>query len=152
MNAPPSNPRAALYIASLLRIARDDLQGARILARASNRNAIYCCEQAAEKIIRAILTSEGLHAGASHRLAEMVDQLPDLNPLKERLRCLEELEAYATSFRYPTAAGRIALAPSPEVFERYAAQTEEALREAVERLGVELDANTPAHRPRPMRG
>ncbi|MDX2086990.1 MAG: hypothetical protein SFX73_04020 [Kofleriaceae bacterium] len=35
------------------------------------------CEQAAEKIIRAIVTSEGKHAGFKHELAEMVDLIPD---------------------------------------------------------------------------
>lgn len=146
------NPRSASYIASLLRIARDDLQGARVLGNAHNRNAIYFCEQAAEKIIRAVLTSEGLHAGASHRLGEMVDQIPDLNPLRAQLEALEELEAYATSFRYPTAAGRIPPAPSQEVFERYAKSVGATLEEAARRLGVELDDTTPASRPGPIRG
>lgn len=72
---------AELLIASLLRVAREDLEGARLLANAKNRNAIYLCEQAAEKVIRAVLTSEGVHAGIKHLLAEMVDRVPDANPL-----------------------------------------------------------------------
>ncbi len=44
-----------------------------------NRNAIYLCEQAAEKIIRAVLTSEKIHAGVRHQLDEMVNLLPDAN-------------------------------------------------------------------------
>lgn len=35
-------------IGNLLRVAHEDLEGARLLARAGNRNAIYLCEQAAE--------------------------------------------------------------------------------------------------------
>jgi HEPN domain-containing protein len=54
---------ADLVIANLLRIAREDLDGASVLLPRGNRNAAYLCEQAAEKVIRAILTSEGHHAG-----------------------------------------------------------------------------------------
>jgi len=50
-------------IANLLRIAREDLEGARLLNTQRNRNAIYLCEQAAEKIIRAVLTSEKREKG-----------------------------------------------------------------------------------------
>lgn len=49
---------AEFLIANLLRVANEDLAGARLLASAGNRNAVYLCEQAAEKIIRAVLTSE----------------------------------------------------------------------------------------------
>lgn len=55
---------AELLIANTLRIAREDLDGALLLASRANRNAVYLCEQAAEKVIRAVLTSEGKHAGS----------------------------------------------------------------------------------------
>jgi HEPN domain-containing protein len=70
---------AERVIANLLRIAREDLEGARMLNARGNRNAIYLCEQAAEKIIRAVLTSEKIHAGVRHQLDEMVNLLPDAN-------------------------------------------------------------------------
>jgi hypothetical protein len=59
---------ADLVIANLLRIAREDLDGASLLAPRGNRNAAYLCEQAAENVIRAVLTSEGQHAGVRHPL------------------------------------------------------------------------------------
>src|SRR5438874_2447288 len=90
-------------IAALLGVAREDLDGALLLASKGNRNAIYLCAQSAEKLIRAILTSEGKHAGIKHQLQEMVDQVPDENPLKTLLREIEPLAAFATSYRYPTA-------------------------------------------------
>ncbi len=99
-------------VANLLRVAREDLDGASLLAKAQNRNAVYLCEQAAEKIIRAVLTSEGVHAGIKHLLDEMVDLVPDANPLKPRLRAIEHLAAYATAHRYPSAHGRVRPAPS----------------------------------------
>lgn len=45
-------------IASLIRVAKEDLDGALTLSATGNRNAIYLCAQAAEKLIRAVLTSE----------------------------------------------------------------------------------------------
>jgi len=40
---------AELLIANLLRVASEDLEGARLLAASNNRNAVYLCEQAAER-------------------------------------------------------------------------------------------------------
>ena len=62
-------------IANYLRIASEDLAGAEVLLAAGNRNAAYLCQQAAEKALRAVLTSEGLHGGTGHRLGLMVVQL-----------------------------------------------------------------------------
>jgi len=93
-------------------------EGARLLAGPGNRNAIYLCEQAAEKVIRAVLTSEATHAGIEHQLQEMVDLVPDANPLKALLRDIEYLTAYAraTDIRPRRAASRCRRRgiPSPE--------------------------------------
>jgi hypothetical protein len=75
------------------------------------------CEQAAEKVIRAVVTSEGKHAGIKHDLAEMVDLIPDENPLKRDLRAIEHLSQYATAYRYPVSSSqtkRIPQAPPAE--------------------------------------
>jgi HEPN domain-containing protein len=90
---------SAEVIAAMLRIASQDLDGARLLNQAGNRNAAYLCEQAAEKVIRAVLTSEGIQAGIRHELPDMVDKIPDDNPVKPALRAIEHLAAYATAFR-----------------------------------------------------
>jgi HEPN domain-containing protein len=105
-----------LLVANLLRVAKEDLDGARLLGTANNRNAVYLCEQAAEKIIRAVLTTEGKHARIKHLLNEMVDLVPDESPLKPDLRSIEHLAAYATAYRYPTAAGRIKQTPPASDF------------------------------------
>jgi HEPN domain-containing protein len=104
---------AESLIASLLRIAREDLEGAKLLAN-QNRNSIYLCEQAAEKLIRAILTSEQRYAGIGHNLIAMVDLIPEKNSLKSILRELETLTVFATSYRYPTSHGRIPAAPNAD--------------------------------------
>lgn len=102
-----------LLIANMLRVAAEDLDGARLLAAGTNRNAVYLCEQAAEKIIRAVVTSEGKHAGIKHDLAEMVDDLPDENPLKPLLRRIEHLSQYATAYRYPVSSSKTKRIPRP---------------------------------------
>ncbi len=139
-------------IANMLRIAKEDLDGARLLAPARNRNAVYLCEQAAEKIIRAVLTSEKKHAGIGHRLDAFVDLVPDENPMKSALRSLEELTAYATTWRYPTSSGRIPQLSSPGDIERFVKNVAAAPELAANGYGVDLGAKgLPASRPGPLR-
>jgi len=143
---------AERVIANLLRIAREDLEGARMLNTRGNRNAIYLCEQAAEKIMRAVLTSEQIHAGVRHQLDEMVSLVPDDNPIKPRLRALQHLSTYATSYRYTTPTGRIPDDPSTEEVEAAAQNIEAALIEAAGRFGVDLEAiDVPAANKSPIR-
>ena len=137
-----------LLIANLLRVAAEDLDGARLLASKANRNAIYLCEQAAEKVIRAVVTSEGQRAGIKHQLNDIVDLVPDANPIKPALRAIEHLAAYATAYRYPTSAGRIVQPPTGKAFDDDAAKVEAALHEAASRFGVDLTKpGTAAARP-----
>ncbi len=139
-------------IAGYLRVAAEDLQGAIALAEIPNRNAIYLCSQAAEKVIRAVLTSEGKHAGIGHQLDRMVDTIPDENPIKPLLRAIQGLGAFATSFRYPTIVGRIKDAPSEAEFQRFADGVEAALNEVSERFEVDVSAaDQPAGNANPIR-
>ena len=143
---------ADVVIANMLRIARQDLDAALRLANPYNRNAVYLCEQSAEKIIRAVLTSENIHAGIKHHLTEMVDLVPDANPMKPQLRAIQELASYATSYRYTTPAGRIPNPPSEPEFAAYAQKVETALAFAVTRFGVTLSVkDLPAQHPGPIR-
>ena len=143
---------AERLIASLLRVAKEDLDGARLLAAAANRNAIYLCEQAAEKIIRAVLTSESLHGGIKHQLDEMVDMVPDANPLKSALRGVEYLSGYATAYRYPSPGGRITAPPSPTVLNDSVEKVADLLADVSARFGVDLvKRDTPANNARPIR-
>jgi HEPN domain-containing protein len=50
---------AERVIANTVRLAQADLDAAKLLHAGKNRYAIYHCEQAAEKVIKAVLTSEG---------------------------------------------------------------------------------------------
>lgn len=143
---------AERVIANLLRIAREDLEGARTLNARRNRNAIYLCEQAAEKLMRAVLTSEKIHAGVRHQLEEMVALIPDANPIKPRLRELQHLSTYATSYRYTTPTGRIPADPPADDVEAAAKNIEAALLELAAWFGVDLDAvDKPATKSSPVR-
>lgn len=126
------------YVTSSLRIAAEDLDAARALAAIRNRNAIYHCEQAAEKVIRAVLTSEGLHAGIKHHLNEMVDQIPDANPIKAALRSVQHLGAYATAFRYPTAVGKTPPGPAASALTDALTRVDAVLRDVAARFGLDL--------------
>jgi HEPN domain-containing protein len=114
--------------------------------------AIYLCQQAAEKIIRAVVTSEQKRAGKGHQLDEMVDLIPDDNPLKPSLRAIEALAAFATTYRYPTEVGRIKTHPTADQFAEYATRVESALDATSKAFGVNLDdAKAPAARRGPIR-
>ena len=82
----------------------------------------------------------------------MVDLIPDENPIKPLLRAIEPLAAYATTYRYPTSAGRIPATPSPERLKDWIDKVGKALDQAASRFAVALDAeDTPAERPGPLR-
>jgi len=144
-----------LLISNFLRIAAEDLEGARLLAASSNRNAVYLCEQAAEKVIRAVVTSENQHAGIKHELAEMVDLIPDENPLKADLRAIEHLSQYATAYRYPVSSSktkRIPRPPTTDELREAIDNTATALRNAVLRFKVDLQRpDSPAGTSGPIR-
>ena len=146
---------AELLIANLLRVASEDLEGARVLAEAANRNAIYLCEQAAEKVIRAVVTAEGKHAGIRHDLADMVDLVPDANPLKPLLRAVDYLSHYATAFRYPVSSSktkRIPRSPPTDELNKALDRTKAALDAAIAAFRVDLrKPGTPAARAGPVR-
>jgi HEPN domain-containing protein len=108
-----------LVIANSLRLGKSALDGARSLAPSGNHYAAYLCEQGAELIIRAVLTSEKQHGNVRHDLEAMVDLIPDANPLKTALRELEPLASYATTYRYTTTAGRIPAQPTSQRLEAY---------------------------------
>lgn len=98
-----------LHIANTLRLAYEDLEAAAMLAAKGNRYDAYHAQQAAEKMLLALLTCEGIRADRkdSHRLDVLRDLLPDPNSFKARFSPLTFLSLYATTYRYPKDAGRI---------------------------------------------
>lgn len=78
--------------------------------------------------------------------------IPDENPLKPRLRAIQDLTDYATSYRYPSPKGRIKVPPSRAAFEQDAGAVQAALQEAARRFGVDLEkTDAPAGTAGPIR-
>lgn len=106
-------------VEAYLRLARNDLGSAKTLMLGYPGNAAFFVQQAAEKLIKAILTHEAIRIRARHhQLGPMIDQLPAGHRWIEDLRALEWLSAAASMFRYPTADGSL---PDPPDSDRYVA-------------------------------
>ena len=62
--------------------------------------AAYHCQQAAEKLVKAVLVSAGVNAPYSHDIETLVGLVPD-SPLAPLLVPLARFTPYATAYRYP---------------------------------------------------
>jgi HEPN domain-containing protein len=98
-------------VASLLALAGEDVEAAKVLSQAGNRYAAYHCQQALEKLIKALLLRRDIESGVEHRLDVLMGKIPNSDPWKAVLRPLDIYTPYATTFRYPTPGGRIPSAP-----------------------------------------
>lgn len=118
----------------------------------ASRGAAYHLEQAAEKIIRAITTSEDIRAGLGHELDDFVDEIPDTHPFKMECRGVQDLKKYATSYRYPTSRGKPVKLPTKIEFEDNYSKVKQLLEDVANRFQVDLDQeNAPAGKPDPIR-
>lgn len=104
-------------IVRLLDAAELDLDAAtRLLADPPNVLAANHLQQAAEKIVSAVRLHRGLLNTKDHDLVILIDgrpqgeprPLPAGDPWRDRVRPLESLSAYATTFRY-------SLTPMPKI-------------------------------------
>ena len=101
---------------SLLSLAEKDLSHAADNMRTHPRHAAFSVQQAAEKLIKAILEKEGVsYPSTSHQLDVLVASVPPSNPFKGDLSPLARLTSSATKFRYPTARGDVP--DDPEISE-----------------------------------
>lgn len=78
--------------------------------------AIYHCQQAAEKLVKAAMVAEGINPPRSHDIGILVDRLALDNPLRPFLERLDELTVFAVAYRYPSA-DDLALPPEPSVLD-----------------------------------
>jgi HEPN domain-containing protein len=67
----------------------------------SRRGAAYHCQQAAEKLVKAVLAHAGLAFPKTHDIGALVGLLPEGRPLKSKLRIFEKLTPYGVAYRYP---------------------------------------------------
>jgi HEPN domain-containing protein len=96
---------------ALLYLAQQDTDAARLLAAHDNHYAAYHCQQAAEKLIRALLLQHDIEPGLDHHLDVLIGKLSDGEPWKARLTPLHKYTPYATTYRYATSGGRVPASP-----------------------------------------
>ena len=78
----------------------------RLIADPPNRFAAFHLEQAAEKLVKAVRLGRGLRITADHNIEALVDELAADDPWRTKLRVLEPLAVYATTYRYPSPTGK----------------------------------------------
>ena len=140
-------------IAADLRLAAECLHDARLLSRHRSRNAPYLASQAAEHLVRAVATSERLHIERSkaHLIDTNARALPDANPDKKEFLDISALESYATTYRYPTAFGRIVPTPSADELGDKLDRIGALLDRLLQHFGVDAQGNEPALTAEPRR-
>jgi len=119
---------------ALLHLAEQDTEAARLLATHGNHYAAYHCQQAAEKLIRALLLQHDIEPGLDHHLDVLIGKLPDSEPWKARLMVLHKYTPYATAYRYATSGGRVPASPDAAGVAADAAHIAGLVAEARERL------------------
>jgi HEPN domain-containing protein len=119
-------------VEAYLQLMRNDIGSARSLLSEYPGNAAFFVEQAAEKLIKAVLAREGIRERVRHhRLGPLVALLPKSNPWRGELTELEWLSSAATVFRYPGADGNV---PAPPDAAEYAAAIDR-----IEHLAIRIE-------------
>jgi HEPN domain-containing protein len=95
-------------VAAFMEIAGRELAAARTLAPDLPQQGMFFLQQAAEKMMRALIEADGKIAGTTHNLRTLADVLTTAHPLFEVLLTVQDLSASATRYRYPTGGGRLA--------------------------------------------
>lgn len=98
-------------VGSLLALAADDLAAAETLLQRHPRQAAFLIEQAAEKLLKAVLAAEGIAHRPSHQIGALAALLPVGHRWRADLAAFDEFSSYATATRYPTAGGGMPPAP-----------------------------------------
>ncbi|MCC6739471.1 MAG: HEPN domain-containing protein [Planctomycetia bacterium] len=100
-------------VESFLDLAAADAAAALVLAASKNRYAAYHCQQAVEKLVKAVLLHRGKEAGVEHHLDVLIAKLADTDTWKSKLKPFETYSPFATAWRYPAPGGRLPKVPDP---------------------------------------
>jgi HEPN domain-containing protein len=103
---------------SFIALAREDLAVARKLMGDHPRYSAFCLAQAAEKLLKAVLTAEGIaFAAGHHQLGRLAAFLPPDHVWRADLMAFDRYTSYATATRYPRPGGGMPRAPSKETLD-----------------------------------
>lgn len=96
-----------VVIAAYLDDVDEELKVAKRLSEAPpSRFAAFHLQQAAEKLVKAVRLHRGLFASTEHNIRALIEELPADDAWRAKLSPLGVLSAYATTFRYPSPAGK----------------------------------------------
>jgi hypothetical protein len=93
-------------VASFLALAEEELAACKQLMRQYPRQCTFSLEQAAEKLLKAVLTAEAIVFAAGHRqLGARAALLPEEHIWRADLMAFDRFSSSATALRYPTPGG-----------------------------------------------
>jgi len=134
----PIDPILLRNTVAWLRKARQDLERVeRCLAPESPdvEDALFHCQQAAEKALKAFLTFHDQPFRKTHDLASIGKQCANIDPTLDALvDRLDDLSEYAWAYRYPTGFAE----PAPAEIEDARRAAQEAIQEIFRRLPEEV--------------
>lgn len=104
---------------SFIALAKEDLVVANKLMVEHPRHAAFNIEQAAEKLLKAVLTVENIRFPASHhQLGALAALLPEDHVWRADLMAFDDFTSYATAVRYPKPGGGMPNRPEQAELER----------------------------------
>lgn len=139
-------------IGAYVKIACDTLHDVKTLGptRRSSANLLF---QAIENIVLCVLEIENENIDKSkrykvrhHNLDAFIDLLPDECVFKTRLKTLEVVASYATTYRYPTDGGRIPQSPTIEELKTWENTANEIIQEIIYHCDIDINNHKPVAR------
>ena len=101
-------------LSAFFHLIEQDIEAAETLAQKKNHYAGYHCQQAVEKLMKALLLHQGIESGIEHQLYVVIEKFPKDSGWRQELTPLLKYSGYATTFRYPTPGGRVPPPPAEE--------------------------------------
>lgn len=99
--------------ASFVALAREDIAVARKLIDEHPRAAAFHVEQAAEKLLKAVLSAEAIvFSTGHHQLGRLAELLPADHLWRADLMAFDAYTSFATAMRYPRPGGDLPWPPS----------------------------------------
>jgi len=101
---------------AFIAFAREDLAVARRVVDEFPRDAAFHIEQAAEKLLKAVLTTEGIKFGVGHhQIGRLTESSPPEHVWRADLMAFDVYTSYASATRYPRPGGGMPRIPSKDV-------------------------------------